>query len=732
MSLTPRGATTPRHYPQRKSSSVGRRVVRHSTSTPGPGEYNQDHNTIYKDTVEGWRRPYVHGRSISRSTMTEHRALEDEVEYLQNKIEVLVQAGADYRQMVDELFTTTKNEAEMKDDSMSGQLEALESQLINSRKDTASAEDNISNLTKELYTLTEDLTTMKMRADEATEARKRVEDELETFALRHIECEHQRESTQKVTQRAEEDISKLQNQLHLQQQTCRELESTVSHLQKNVHETSAAVAEKSILENEIATLQELITALQERNASLEMETAAANKRTDQLPSAEAYAESQRVEQNLKDKIKKLEASKRVLHWDVDRKKKAVLEHENTIGELQQKVADLFSTGIVQSRKECEDVGTETNIDETVFNYNQLHQDYQLLWQQFQEERSRDSVISQLCEELNEEVQKLTSENATLKEGLTKIESTFGTMLPQDDPSTESLFPSELLDNSTLQHSYLDVSRRVIRSRDSMTQTNDVIEMSSSQQPTAVQSAVSDVRSKYELEMQILKQRFREQALSVLSSSKEHVEETTYRKVLQELRTSERERETAQLLAAELSEENDDLREHLRRLVTADPVTKTVQGLLASTIRTAEKRINEVLTKYKNIIRNRSSLIQRVYNAYEAVEAVATCFGVHVVSEGEITLSPDKSKQPTSFITKITELLDTAVSNHKVVMSECVTPWEKTALGLIDSNVYPQGDIVAHLRTTEDLLNMLWVTFTVPRYVLFILSLQILLLRKKIK
>eukprot|EP01060_Flectonema_neradi_P009290 TRINITY_DN16635_c0_g1_i1.p1 TRINITY_DN16635_c0_g1~~TRINITY_DN16635_c0_g1_i1.p1 ORF type:complete len:839 (+),score=188.84 TRINITY_DN16635_c0_g1_i1:54-2519(+) len=720
MSLTPRGMTvTPRHHPQRKSSSVGRRGTRHLSSTPGPGEYNQDHNTIYKDTVEGWRRPHIYGRGISRGTMTEHRAFEDEVEYLQNKIEVLVQAGADYRQMVDELFTTTKNEAGQKDADMKQQLESLELELMNSRKETATANEHIELLTKDINTLTTDLTDMKVRVDEATDAKKRVEDELENFALRHIECEHQREADQRMTHKAEGDIANLQNQLRHQQQMCKELEATVTTLQKNVHQTSSAVAEKAILENEVSTLQQLITALQERNSSLEAETAAAKKRADDLPTNEEFAASQKTEQSLKERIKKLEASKRVLHWDVDRKKKIITEHEQTVSELQRKVADLFSDKIITSRKECNDGCCQTDPEMSVIDHRKLQQDYALLWQQLQEERARDSVISQLCEELNDELQKLTVENNTLREGLSNIESTFGKLLPKDDSSQESYLPGEIA--RLPQNPILGTTKNLIHSRDSMTQTNDVIEgeaVSSSQQPAAIQSAVSDLQNKYELEIQILKQKFKESAMNVLSTSRDHPGENLYRKVLAELRASERERETAQLLSAELGDENDDLREQLRRLLTADPVTKTVQGLLSSSIRTAEKRINEVLTKFKNTIRNRSVMIQKVHKAFESVEALSTCFGSHLANGGEIvTLSKtpeDAGQQTAAFISKCSELLETALSHHKIILKECITPWEKTALGLVDTTVHPQGDIVAHLRTTEDMLNLLWVTFVVPR------------------
>ena len=63
--------------------------------------------------------------------MTENETLEEEVAHLNARIDVLVRAGADYRERVDDLFAATKEEARKEAGLATGQMHDL--QVLNER-----------------------------------------------------------------------------------------------------------------------------------------------------------------------------------------------------------------------------------------------------------------------------------------------------------------------------------------------------------------------------------------------------------------------------------------------------------------------------------------------------------------------------------------------------------------------------------------------------------------------
>ncbi|KAJ9443801.1 hypothetical protein DIPPA_17902 [Diplonema papillatum] len=194
----------------------------------------------------------------------------------------------------------------------------------------------------------------------------------------------------------------------------------------------------------------------------------------------------------------------------------------------------------------------------------------------------------------------------------------------------------------------------------------------------------------------------------------------------EVESLERKLEAVLLANVHLTDENHDLKEHVRKMTSSDATARTVQGLLSSSVRSAEKRINETLARFKNVLRNRTELISQVGRALSSLSSLRDAAGelqLWITS----TFAPlhDSScgvlQQLRSRLLRFADAIDSIKLSHKTIVSQCLTGWEKSSLGLLvdpaDQSLAGKKhlrDISADLRATEDLLNTLWITFPQPR------------------
>eukprot|EP00754_Rhynchopus_humris_P050149 Rhum_TRINITY_DN8789_c0_g1::Rhum_TRINITY_DN8789_c0_g1_i1::g.29873::m.29873 len=190
----------------------------------------------------------------------------------------------------------------------------------------------------------------------------------------------------------------------------------------------------------------------------------------------------------------------------------------------------------------------------------------------------------------------------------------------------------------------------------------------------------------------------------------------------ELDAAERELEAAQALAVQLQEENADLKQHVRLLVSADPQARTVHSLLASSLRAAEKRINATLSRFKGVLRGRAALVQLLASAARGLTRLRDASGeFHVYLRRALAANPAFLAELAPRMDALSDAVDGVRGAHKTIAAEHLTAWEKQVAGMAAGGSsggggggQHGGSVQAELRATEDLLDTLWVTFQIPK------------------
>ena len=251
-----------------------RRTDPNDASTPGPGEYNQDYGTIFRGALQLHRQGHnARGYSAltNRGTMTENESLEEEVARLNSRVEILVRAGADYRERVDDLFAATKQEAE-KDAGMT--VEQLhDMRVLNERLGQRLEELNAvcaqergakEQMVQECETLQTKVGVLEAQVDESRAAQRRVEAELEQTAHDQLEQQKSVSTSLAATSRLENDIADLRQLCDTQKSTISELERQLEDALSRSDAVETLTEENGRLHAQRESLDELLRALQTR------------------------------------------------------------------------------------------------------------------------------------------------------------------------------------------------------------------------------------------------------------------------------------------------------------------------------------------------------------------------------------------------------------------------------------------------------------------------------------
>ena len=409
---------------------------------------------------------------------------------------------------------------------------------------------------------------------------------------------------------------------------------------------------------------------------------------------------------------------------------------------------------------CCDELFENSIRDLRTTHEQLLSEHHLLQEQMRHDKAVDTQVRDLCEELNDEVARLADENETLREGLQSIETTFGRFLPPDETTASPPRIDDIPDRPRHHHN------TILNTKDAFVQTPPLAVQrppSPRQQhaipgPTVrevqLESEIASLKKQREEERaaateafkqkirELLRQFGREAEVSnvevqicypgevlpfqqgtpvqIRNSQKQNISHddcSLLRRRTAEADTAERRLEAATQVAQQLQDENEDLKEHVRRLLSSDPAARSVHALLATAIRSAEKRINGTLSRFKNVLRSRAVLVNMLSAARTSLSHMRDLAGeVHLWLRTSLANNPSFLADLHPRLDALCTAIDETRAAHRTIASECLTPWEKQNAGIAaDTKKPPTRDIPAELRATEELLSTLWVTFTMPKY-----------------
>eukprot|EP01064_Diplonema_japonicum_P036460 TRINITY_DN8181_c1_g2_i1.p1 TRINITY_DN8181_c1_g2~~TRINITY_DN8181_c1_g2_i1.p1 ORF type:complete len:842 (+),score=225.58 TRINITY_DN8181_c1_g2_i1:173-2527(+) len=715
-------------------------------------------------------KPHKMGQN-SRGTMTENETLEEEVAQLNARISLLVNAGADYRKKVDNLFAVTKEESQQEESKTNARVQQLEElsrkltdelqnvngmlgqeRLINEKK-----QHDIDQLVRENGELARGI-------EAAVAAQRRVEEELETTARAELQHRQQQRSLEDRIQELETINTAQTSELARRSEELLAMQEKHDNQERISDETNEIQKEATRLQIERASFEQLIKALQNRNQELERESTEARTALAQHPPLEAYNQALQTEAAMIEKLKNTENSNRVLHREADRRKQTMESAQQKVEELsghveilEMKLAECLSEKQDVPRGECVSVGTDARLEEDwKLKYEELQREHQLLTEHRDHERHVEEQVRELCEELDAEVERLMEENSTLRDGLSTIENTFGKFLPAEEE------PSVGGESSVVSDRPQPTPRRALLcSKEKFTQTLSVFTSTKEpagvkeQELAGVETELKQLKAQREAERTAATIAFKAKIKEVLAmfsngeTPQEIVVEVTYPAVraavmtpahrgeveppsgaggtegieLLRRRTAEateweRKYEVTTMLAQQLNDENEDLKEHVRRLTSSDPQARTLNALLGTSIRSAEKRINETLSRYKTVLRSRSLLVSLVASSMKSLSQLRdvagemhiwlrSCLGNHAC------LLPDIDTR----LSVLNDHIERTRAEHKRVSTECFTQWERTQTGIASDSskkVSNYRDVTGDLRSMEDLLNTLWVSFTVQK------------------
>eukprot|EP01059_Diplonema_ambulator_P022934 TRINITY_DN38298_c0_g1_i1.p1 TRINITY_DN38298_c0_g1~~TRINITY_DN38298_c0_g1_i1.p1 ORF type:complete len:836 (+),score=292.27 TRINITY_DN38298_c0_g1_i1:167-2509(+) len=718
--------------------------------------------------MDKWKPPHKLG-ATSKGTMTENETLEEEIAQLNARINLLVRAGADYRKKVDNLFAVTKEEScqeEQKAHARVRQLEDLSRKLTEELRNVNGmlGQERLSSekLHQEVEQLSRENVDLTRRLDAATAAQRRVEEELESAARSELQNhEHQREVEDRL-QELEEANARLTSELKRRTSDLAEATSVVESLKGCDTEVKNAHNEVTRLQIERTSFEQLIKALQNRNQELEREVTELRNEISKYPPIEEYNNAIQAEAALIEKQRNLENSNRVLHREADRKKQMTEAAEQKVEELtrhveiiEDKLAECLADKQAAREVETTTRGTDAVEEEDwCAKYAELQKEYELLLEHREHERMVEEQVRDLCEELDAEVERLTEENNALRDGLNTIEATFGRLLPQEEEQ------STILDSSVISErpQHFSPRRALLNNKEKFTQT--VAQPPAKPTPEAnakevmlLEAEIRQLKAQREAERAAATNSFKAKIKEVLAmfSSGERPEEihvtvnypagrggvltpqqaedrtgtmasveaiALLRQRTLEAAEWERKCEVSTMLAQQLSDENDDLREHVRRLSSSDPQARTLHAMLASSIRSAEKRINETLSRYKSVLRNRSVLVSLVASCMKSLAQLRDVAGeTHLWLRGVMGNHPCLMPDLETRLTQLNDLVEQTRAEHKRVSAECFTQWERTQTGIATDTPKKTPnyrDITQDLRVMEELLNTLWVSFTIQK------------------
>eukprot|EP01063_Lacrimia_lanifica_P002897 TRINITY_DN11568_c0_g1_i2.p1 TRINITY_DN11568_c0_g1~~TRINITY_DN11568_c0_g1_i2.p1 ORF type:complete len:996 (+),score=231.43 TRINITY_DN11568_c0_g1_i2:47-2989(+) len=468
---TPRGAWAGR----RRGIGHTSGAQRPRASTPGPGQYEQDHNTISRDATERAWRGGMHagfggqcgprGALVNKAVMTEHEGLEEEVARLNARIAVLVRAGADYRAKVDDLFMTTKEESERSAMKTTQQLTDLEKERDALRQETSVATAMLEKeraeheeLKAEVRVLRENILAADRRVEDARSAQRRVEEELEATAAEAEAFRMSRSADEERIQRTERECAEVTEHMAAQQSQLARLQMQADEVKVQQSLVADLRDEQRRWVEKSASLEELIGALQNRNQDVEAEVAALREEQETMVPQVQYQEVLDTCERAEEKLKSAEASNRVLHREADRRKQTADDataklhmRDAMIESLEEKLAAALAVVAPQRGADAApssgDAADETAPSDALLGkvveeslpkkeelqalYDMLREEHELLAQQLAMQTEEEGRVRALCHELHEDVEKLTDENEALRSGLSTIEKSFGKLIPDD-------------------------------------------------------------------------------------------------------------------------------------------------------------------------------------------------------------------------------------------------------------------------------------------------------------
>eukprot|EP00756_Hemistasia_phaeocysticola_P003327 Hpha_TRINITY_DN12192_c0_g1::TRINITY_DN12192_c0_g1_i1::g.82154::m.82154 len=311
----------------------------------------------------------------SRGTNTDNDGLEEEVAQLKARIKILMKAGTDYRQQVDELFLSTKEEtkAELseKDAEIARLQEDLEAASLESARLRTRAADMgtaLEEAQEEIVLSRAEAEAEKERMEQAMAAQRRVEEELDNAGRQQEEERREVEEEMNAGRGRERELVEVINDLNekLREAAGREhalgeelhartdqlgqageqlvtLEERARDAERKKREMEGIGRQRDGVMKECERLRELVAALQHRQQELETELQAARKKGEdgagtQIALVRAEAERDQLTADrsaASDRCRKLEEQNRLLLRQSDRRKQEAAE-------LSQRLADALA------------------------------------------------------------------------------------------------------------------------------------------------------------------------------------------------------------------------------------------------------------------------------------------------------------------------------------------------------------------------------------------------------